>query len=263
MTHLTEEELIGYRDGEQKGHEQIANHLKECSECREELARIESVFTALSAMPEPDPGENFEQRMWQQIVPRLPEKSAKWWEGFFAPRRLTTIAALAAAVALAFFAGRITKRTEPNTVAMDASKVRERVLIVAVGEHLDRSEMVLMELENAAPVDQGKNTVNISSTQQRAQDLLEENRLYRQTALKQGDQAMASTLDELERVLLDIANSPDSVTSAQFESLRKRIEDRGILFKVRVVNQDLRERSKPANSRPVQNENTVTKRNKI
>jgi hypothetical protein len=92
---------------------------------------------------------------------------------------------------------------------------------------------------------------------------VEENRLYRQTALKEGDRAMASTLDELERVLLDIANSPDEVTPAQFEGLRKRIEARGILFKVRVVNQDLRERGKTAQPSPTQEKSGVQERNKV
>ena len=73
---------------------------------------------------------------------------------------------------------------------------------------------------------------------------------------------MASTLDELERVLLDIANSPDSVTPAQFESLRKRIEDRGILFKVRIVNQGLQQRNRRENAEPATNE-SVKDRSKI
>ena len=55
MRHRTEEELIGYRDGEAKEREDIAAHLKECAECREELARIEAVFGAMDAVPVPDP----------------------------------------------------------------------------------------------------------------------------------------------------------------------------------------------------------------
>ena len=54
--------------------------------------------------------------------------------------------------------------------------------------------------------------VNISAERRRAEDLLEENRLYRQTALKEGDAALANVLDELERVLLDVAHSPQEVT---------------------------------------------------
>src|SRR5450432_2877920 len=223
----------------------------------------------MNAMPLPDPGEGFEQRMWWQLAPRLPEitSRANWWAGFFAPGRLAAAGALAAAIALAFLAGRITKHNELRVAAVDPGKVRERVLVVAVGEHLGKSEMVLMELENAAPAQSGQRTVDISATQRRAEGLLEDNRLYRQTALREGDQGMASTLDELERVLLDLANSPDSVTPAQFESLRKRIEDGGILFKVRVVNQDLQQRRKPskpgsANGIPAQNQSTVQDRSK-
>jgi hypothetical protein len=213
-------------------------------------------------MPVPDPGEDYERRVWQQLAGRLPEKSPRWWEALFVPRRVIVGGGLAATIALAFFAGRITNRREPASPSLDAGKVRERVLVVAVGEHLDRSEMVLMELENAQPAQHGQKSVDMSAAQRRAEDLLEENRLYRQTALRQGDQGMASTLDELERVLLDIANSSDTVTPSQFESLRKRIEDRGILFKVRVVNQDLQQRKKQAKPEPAQNESAPPDRSK-
>jgi len=80
--------------------------------------------------------------------------------------------------------------------------------------------------------------------------------------LHDGDTAMANTLDELERVLLDIANSPDEVTPAQFESLQKRIGSKGILFKVRVVTQDLREREKATKPSPAPENSGVKERNK-
>ena len=77
---------------------------------------------------------------------------------------------------------------------------------------------------------------------QDAEDLLQENRLYRQTALEQGDTALANVLDELERTLLDVAHSPQQPTAAQLEGIRQRIENRGILFKVRVVGKELQQR---------------------
>jgi hypothetical protein len=263
MKHRTEEELIGYRDGDQNNREEIAMHLKECGECRSEVERIEAVFAALDAMPVPDPGEDYGQRVWRQIADRLPEKRANFWPGWFSWRPLAVAGAMAALIVLAFVIGVRKGRHEVGGEVVDAGKVRERVLVVAVGDHLGRSEMMLMELENAQPAGSGQKVVNISTTQRRAEDLVEENRLYRQTALKEGDRAMASTLDELERVLLDIANSPDEVTPAQFEGLRKRIEARGILFKVRVVNQDLRERGKAAQPSPTQEKSGVQERNKV
>jgi hypothetical protein len=177
MRHASEEELVLYGHGELKNRERIAAHLKECADCRKTLARIESVFAGLNAMEVPDPGEGYEQRLWRQLAPRLPQKSGHWWEGFFAPRRLLAVGVLATLIVLAFVAGRITNRPHVTETTLDANKVRERVLVVAVGEHLGRSEMVLMELENAQPAVRGQKSVDISATQRRAEDLLEENRL--------------------------------------------------------------------------------------
>jgi hypothetical protein len=141
--------------------------------------------------------------------------------------------------------------------------VRERILVVAVGEHLGHSERMLVELSNAAPSGSAQKEVDISAEQRRAEDLLQENRLYRQTALQEGDAGLASVLDELERVLLDVAHSPDEVTPAQLEAIQKKIEQRGILFKVRVVNKELQQRQEAREPAPPQNDSSKRERNKI
>jgi hypothetical protein len=82
--------------------------------------------------------------------------------------------------------------------------------------------------------------------QSRAEQLVMANRLYRQTALSTGDAAMASVLDELERVLVDVAASPSTVSQADLDSVRRRIESKELLFKVRVVSSQVRERQKAA-----------------
>ena len=265
MKHATEEELYRYRDGQAKGREAMAAHLKECAECRAELARLEAVFAALDALPVPDPGEDYGARVWSQIAPRLPERRARWWEGWFGRERLAVGLAMAALVILAFYFGRVSKSGPGNVSdAASASKVRERVLVVAVGEHLGKSEMVLVELSNAEPAENSKKLINISAEQKRAENLVEENRLYRQTAQESGDNAMASTLDELERVLMDVANGPSEVTPAQFETLQRRIAERGILLKVRVVRQELRSAETGRKTGPAQeNETTAKEKNKV
>jgi hypothetical protein len=268
MKHATEDELFAYREGDAKGREAMAAHLKECAECRAELARLEEVFAALDAMPVPDPGEDYGTRVWRQIAPRLPEKRAGWWQTFFVPQRLAVAGAMAALVIAAFFAGKKvgpgnTGGSETAVEAASAEKVRERVLIVAVGDHLGKSEMVLVELSHASPADSGKKLINISAEQKRAESLVEENRLYRQTALEGGDNAMASTLDELERVLMDVANSPAEVTPAQFDSIQKRIAEHGILLKVRVVRQELRTAETGRKSQPAQTDSMTKERNKV
>ena len=84
--------------------------------------------------------------------------------------------------------------------------------------------------------------MDISYEQRSAEDLIESSRLYRMTASASGDTATATVLNELERVLLDVANGPSRISGGQIEALRKRIADTGILFKVRVFATKMNER---------------------
>jgi len=261
MKHMTEEELIAYREGVAGQRAVISEHLAACAECRAELERIEAVLAALDTLPVPDPGADYGRRVWQEIAQRLAERPGRWWHVWLEPRRLSAAGAVVALIIAAFVAGRITKRGNPSDNVANKEQVRERVLVVAVGGHLGRSEMMLMELSNAGPKDSKQMQVNISAEQRRAEDLLEENRLYRQTALQEGDAGLASVLDELERVLLDVAHSPEEVTPGQLEAIRKKIEARGILFKVRVVNKELQQRQEA--TKPAQDESTKRVRNKV
>ena len=262
MKHLTEEQLIAYREGETTQREAIAEHLTSCTACRTELDRIEAVLSALDNLPVPERGPEYGRAVWQKIAPQLPDKAGRGWRAWLEPRRWVAVGAMAAVVAVAFVAGRWSKPKDNGSPAASVAQVRERVLVVAVGEHLGKSEMVLMELANAAPSASGQKQINISAEQRRAEDLLDANRLYRETAQHDGDAALADVLDDLERVLLDVAHSPEELTPAKLESLQKRIEDHGILFKVRVVGKELQEKGKTPNSAPPAKESEKRERNK-
>jgi hypothetical protein len=266
MKHLSEEQLIAYQDGARSGREEFAAHIAECGECRAELDHIAGMLAAFQALPIPEPGEEYGRRVWQRIAPQLEEKRSHWWDLFLEPRRLTAGALVAALVLVAFLAGRVTKhggvkKETPGTAAASGAQVRERVLMLAVGEHLGRSEMVLMEIANAGPESGRLKQVNISSQRRRAEDLLDENRLYRQTALQEGDTGLANVLDELERVLLDVAHSPQTVTPAQFKSIRQRIDNDGLLFKVRVLTKEIQQRENVRKPGPAQSGSMRVERN--
>jgi hypothetical protein len=91
-------------------------------------------------------------------------------------------------------------------------------------------------LANADP----KGKLDISFERERAADLVSESRLYRQTAEHTGDTAVSGTLEELDRVLLDIAHGPSEVSPAELENLRQRLKAEGILFKIRVLGSKVR-----------------------
>lgn len=255
MTHLTEEQMIAYRFGEEKERSETQSHLADCRECAAQFAAFERVLFLLDAGPVPERDEHYGQSVWQQIAPRLSERPAfswRFWPKVAFPQRWGLAGAMAALVIAAHFAGRLTQPRGTGVAGLPAEQVRERILVVAVGDHFDRSEVMLVELSNMSPSAVKGQRVDISPEQRRAEELLEENRLYRQTALKNGDATLASILDELERALLDVAHSPERVTPAQFEKIRQRIEAQGILFKVRVAGSEMRQREKSVITTPTE-----------
>jgi hypothetical protein len=115
-------------------------------------------------------------------------------------------------------------------------KARERVLLMAISDHFDRTQILLTELVHENPESSG-----LTTQRDKARELLTENRLLRQSAVHMGDVSDADLLDAVERVLLDFANSsPASPNSLM--AIQQRIDDDALLFKVRISGADAREK---------------------
>jgi hypothetical protein len=124
-----------------------------------------------------------------------------------------------------------------STAGASTQAQRDRVLLVVVGDHFDRSERILVELTNLTPTD---DNVDIAAERDLAEELLTSNRLYRRTALDRGEESVATLLDELEPVLMQIAHAPDDMTAAELRRIQKRVESKGLVFKMRVLRNDAR-----------------------
>jgi hypothetical protein len=68
------------------------------------------------------------------------------------------------------------------------------------------------------------------------------------TAEQNGDRHLAKMLEDIERVLVDIARSPNKPAATEMKNLRTRIDSNGLLFKVRAVNNEIRQRQQTLNS---------------
>jgi hypothetical protein len=232
--HLTDDDLVLHCYGEGPRAARVDAHLDVCAGCRE---RWEDLRQALAAVTEesvaggaPVFGDGEIERAWRALAPRLAAERRK--SRF---RRLSFPLALAASLLLAFAVG----RRWPSSPTEPAGGP-QRVLLVAVGDHLERSEMLLVELVNA-PADQ---PVDIGSEQVQAQELLGDSRLYRAAVARSGEPGLASVLEEVERLLVEVAHRPSEISPDELKALRQRIESRGLLFKVRVLESQVREKQK-------------------
>jgi hypothetical protein len=235
MNHISERDLAVYATAAEMPAD-MREHLAGCASCRATFESFRSTIDLVSRAERlPELPDFYGRDVWRRVAEKLPRKTSRTWPAFFAPRRLAFAGVLALVLVATFLAGRFWRVEQPAPLS---AGVRERILIVALGEHLERSQSVLIELVNA-PAD---SSLDVTNEQARANDLVVANRLYRQTASQSGDRAVASVLEELERLLLDVAHGPSTLSPADLATLRQRIETRGVLFKVRVIGSNMRER---------------------
>ncbi len=249
MNHLNEEQLILHYYGEEGETLACEQHLESCEECRVAYGSLQRVLNVVDSLPVPERGPEYGAQLWKRIERQVPVRRRFGWLASPGAWRLAAAGAFAAMLVGAFLVGRFFPHTGRQTPEMakgttgttvvktpGEQQVRERILLVAVGDYLERSHMMLIELVNTT----AKGPVDITSAQERAEDLLTENRLYRQTAKHTGDAAVSTVLDELDRVLLDIRHSPSELSPGDLEHFRQRLKAEGILFKIRVLGSNVR-----------------------
>lgn len=243
--HLTEDELILHYYGEAEASEHgVESHLASCAGCQGAFQALRRVMDAIDAAPLPEPAADFERSVWARLAPSLdmPPAQRPSWRDWFAPRSLAFAGGLAAVVigvVLWQFDVNLT-RTDPNAVVTaDAASHRERVLLTAVSDHIEQSQLVLVELANAEAPD---GDLDVSLERITADDLVSAGRLYRETALQTGELQLAALLDELELVLVEIARGPKALSAGQLEAVRAQIEQQELIFKLRVLAADVKAR---------------------
>jgi hypothetical protein len=139
-----------------------------------------------------------------------------------------------------FFLGRFSLRVQtpvtPHVMAGLSDQARERILAIAVADHLDRVQTLLTEIAD----DNSTGPDHFANDRERAEDLVQEERLMRQSLEAQGETATTNFLDEVETFLTEAAHTPDNASAKDVNDLRDRMESGSLLFKVRVVESNLR-----------------------
>jgi hypothetical protein len=243
MTHLDEERLVALCFGD--GTPADDAHAASCAECAAAADRLRAMVAAVDPGPIPERDEDYGRVVWERLQERL-DAERRWMRRSVLRRRTVTWGALAASLLIAFLAGREFPRPAPAVAEAIPEAARERILLLAVGDHLERSQVLLVELINAGP----GAALDVPAAQESAEALVTANRLYRASAIQAGDTGVASVLEELERVLVEVAHEPPGASAKQMERIRKRIEERGILFKVRVIESQVRERGNDGRAAP-------------
>jgi hypothetical protein len=249
MNHLNEEEMILKHYNELRD-AALEAHLADCAECRAELQRLSAALARVPQIKVPELPDSYEAKVWANLRDQLPERRQGWFAEMLRPRQWAVAGAMAALVVVAFVAGRYVERGGGNNAGQNPVTIsdagRDRIVSVSLDHHLERTQILLVEVLTSDSKGKG----DFTDKQETARDLLDSNRLYRTSNTKTAkDPAVQHTLDELERVLVEIANSPQDVSRDDIDRLQRSIEQQGLLFKVRVIDSKLKEQNKQAITR--------------
>ncbi|MGD0547423.1 MAG: hypothetical protein ABR991_06295 [Terracidiphilus sp.] len=247
MKHLSEEELIDHFYSKDKAGKQ---HLANCAECAEAYAALEHDLAALPVVEPPFRDASYGEQVWESIAPSLPAYVSlkRSWLRVGLWRGLSYAAACAFLVACAFFAGRQWEHRQPHaTVKNTPSQPQpaQRVVLVVLSDHLDRSERLLVELKHA---DAGSAEM-LSPLRDEARSLQAANRICRQNVHQDDDPALATALDRLDHVLTELVNQPGGLNAATLSRLQKEMNADGLLFEVRVLRSRIPEQQTAAAAR--------------
>lgn len=241
MTHHSDDELLL----EYCGEEGPSPHLATCAECTARFRRLKTTLDAFTLEP-PERNDHYGLEVWQSIRHRLPARES-WWQSMLGVRPVLAAAAAILLLITGFAAGRFwpsdaqpapqiaaVEEVTPATVeTASEDEARRRVVLMTVTDHFDRSDRVLAEIMNAP------GPRNLTAERQSAQDLVAASRLYRQNAVVLAEPAVAAVLEEVERVLLDVVHQPSTATADDLNEIRRRIESASLLFKLRVMANEL------------------------
>jgi hypothetical protein len=128
------------------------------------------------------------------------------------------------------------KEPAPNFVAVNASTAPNNVRVSPAdaesltARHVEQSSLLLRAFRNARV----EENTELSHEKHRAQQLLYQNILLRREATARGNVQVATLLDSLEPILIDIANLPEHPAAEEVTAIKQRMERKNLVALLQV-----------------------------
>jgi len=115
----------------------------------------------------------------------------------------------------------------------DATRVRSADAETMTAIHFQKSELLLRSFRNVR-LDKPGTSPELDYEKKLAQKLVYQNMILRREADASGDMQVSSLLENLEPILLDIANLPDKARPADVRTIKDRVERKNIVALLQV-----------------------------
>jgi hypothetical protein len=233
--------------------EETLAHVAECPRCREEHAALRAVVAEMERDPlrDAEPGvplsflvARVEREVEAALVPR---GRPRWW--------LVALPAAAAVLAVVVVAPRVVERFRPAPEAAraeipppEAGPLLTEDAIARIERNLAREhaarylseagEVLVAVAATGVDCDRAEERLDVGRAPERSRELLER----RTMVVSGGGEAVSSAqgvLDDVELALREVAELPECVRRRDVERVRREVEDRQLLMRIRLMTREL------------------------
>lgn len=226
--------------------EMVERHLASCGRCSAQLEEVESALQTLGRL-DADASSGRSQEFWDsfalRVEQRIQSKQARkrftvspleYLESFFVFHR-PLAASLGGALVLAFLAMGIWNLSidrERKTMQMSSVQVPSQSDSVReeMSRYFRKSKVLLVGLTNMKlPEDQ---QVDLSVERRASRELVQQARYLRNQPI---DARSARLIEDMERILIELANMKEENNMPNVEIVRSGIHQENLLFKIRMA----------------------------
>ena len=268
--HQIVDALFGELDA--AGMEDLQKHMQTCSGCADAFQQMQQTLTITSQVPEPElPAaywdtyfDRLQDRMADTVHPHLVQQ---WWlrfkgwlqhallpqSAFIRPAFIQWGGAIAL-VLLGVFIGRQwdSQPVEAPAEQLLAESTTNEITPIQLSEkthqYLDRSKVLLLGLVNFDLNEDDPAIINLAQQQEVAGELVAEAALLKQELTQNREQQLSTLVEELELILLQIANLEMQEDIPSIELIQRGVDQGSLLLKINLEKMKLSEQRAPAGS---------------
>ena len=228
-------------------------HLAACPSCAREIEELKDLVHLMRPVG-PAPSDQRSQKFWDQLSLRIEQEirstpravretsPLRWYEELFSYLSLrrrplvamgSAVATLAvAAVLWAVLSPRLPLASQVPTAENPATPVPVQTARYnpEVGDYLRRSKILLIGLSNMRLDD--RQPIDLSTEQEVSRQLIHQARSLKQQPL---DLSSAQLIEDVQKVLIDLANMKNRNDVPGVEIIRSGIHQENLLFKIRMA----------------------------
>ena len=251
MEHLMVDALFGDIDADREA--TLTSHLQECAACTHVFAEMQSTLDVTKKAPDVLPPESywagFQQRLEDRInaeqqrtsVMDLNRWSASLRRLFFPAGQVQWrlayqlgIAAILVAVGVLIGRFGFTSSSNAPSIAhsVDSTAIKAMQVASQTESYLNRSSVLLLGLVNHDTNSEEQHLLNFDHKREVAGTLVQEAEMLKASLNRSEEAQLIRLIEELEKILLQIANLEMQEDMPGIEMIQEGIEGRAILLKI-------------------------------